>query len=54
MVLDEGNNIILANWPDDKYIIYNVNNDIPTKNPSHLYVLVKQKCILQLLKRSGK
>ena len=29
MVLDRGNEIILANWLDDKHIICNVNNDIP-------------------------
>ena len=34
-VLDGGNEIILANWPDDKHIICNVNNDIPVKIPSH-------------------
>ena len=45
-VLDGGNEIILANWPDDKCIICNINNDIPIKIPSHPYVLVKQKCIL--------
>ena len=28
-VLDGGNEIILANLPDDKHIICNVNNDIP-------------------------
>ena len=39
-VLDRGNKIILANWPDDKHIICNVNNDIPVQIPSHPYVLV--------------
>ena len=33
MVLDRGNEIILANWLDDKNIICNVNNDIPVKFP---------------------
>ena len=28
MVLDGGNEIILANWPDDKHIFCNVKNDI--------------------------
>ena len=37
-VLDGGNEIILANWPNDKHIICNINNDIPIKIPSHLYV----------------
>ena len=41
-VLDGGNEIILANWPNDKYIICNINNDIPIKIPSHLYVIVKE------------
>ena len=39
-VLDGGNEIILANWPDDKHIIYNVNNYIPVKIPGHPDVLV--------------
>ena len=28
-VLGGGNKLILANWPDDKHIICNINNDIP-------------------------
>ena len=39
-VLDGGDEIVLANWPNDKHIICNVNNDIPVKIPSHPYVLV--------------
>ena len=42
MVLGGGNEIILANWLDDKQIIYNVNNDIPVKIPTHPYVLVNR------------
>ena len=42
-VLDGGNEIILANWPNDKHIICNINNDIPIKIPSHLYVLVNRE-----------
>ena len=38
-VLDGWNDIILANWPNDKHIICNINNDIPIKIPSHPYVL---------------
>ena len=34
-VLDRGNKIILANWPNTKYIICNINNDIPVRIPSH-------------------
>ena len=44
-VLDEGNEIILANWPNDKHIICTINNDIPTKIPSHLYVLVNKSIL---------
>ena len=32
-VLDGGDEVILANWPNDKHIIYNTNNDIPVKFP---------------------
>ena len=39
-VLDGGNEIILANWPDDKHIICTINNDIPIKIPTHPYILV--------------
>ena len=39
-VLDDRNEIILANWPNSKHIICNINNDIPITIPSHLYVLV--------------
>ena len=45
VVLDRGNEIILVNWPDDKHIIYNVNNDIPVKIPSHPYVLVNRSVL---------
>ena len=41
-VLDGGNEIILANWPNDKHIICTTNNDIPVKIPSHPYVLVNR------------
>ena len=39
-VLNRGNEIILANWPDDKHIICTINNDNPIKISSHPYVLV--------------
>ena len=39
-LLDGGNEIILVNWPDDKHIICNVNNDIPVRISIHPYVLV--------------
>ena len=41
-MLDGGNEIVLANWPNDKHIICNINNDIPIKIPSHPYVLVNK------------
>ena len=44
-VLDGGNEIVLANWPNDKHIICNVNNDIPVKIPSHPYVLVNRSIL---------
>ena len=44
-ILDGGNKIILANWPTDKHIICTINNDIPTKIPSHLYVLVNRNVL---------
>ena len=45
MVLDGGDEIVLANWPNDKHIICNVNNDIPVKFPSHPYVLVNRNVL---------
>ena len=44
-VLDEGDEIILANWPNDEHIICNINNDIPVKIPSHPYVLVNRSIL---------
>ena len=44
-VLDGGNEIILANWLNDKHIICNINNDIPVKIPSHPYVLVDRSIL---------
>ena len=41
-VLNGGNEIILANWPNDKQIICNINNDIPVRIPSHPYVLINR------------
>ena len=43
--LDGGDKIVLANWPTDKQIICNINNDIPIKIPSHLYVLVNRSIL---------
>ena len=39
-VLDGGNEIILANWPTNKHIICNIDNDIPVRIPNHQYILV--------------
>ena len=35
----------MANWPNDKHIICNINNDIPVKIPSHPYVLVNRSIL---------
>ena len=44
-ILDGGDEIILANWPNDKHIICKVNNDIPVRIPSHPYVLVNRSVL---------
>ena len=44
-VLDGGDEIVLANWPNDKHIICSVNNDIPIRIPSHPYVLVNRSVL---------
>ena len=44
-MLDGGNETILSNWPNDKHIICNINNNIPIKIPSHPYVLVKRNLL---------
>ena len=44
-VLDGGNEIILANWPDNKHIICTINNDIPIKILSHPYILVNRSVL---------
>ena len=44
-VLDGGTEVILINWPNDKHIICNINNDIPIKIPSHSYVLVNKSVL---------
>ena len=43
--MDGGDAIILVNWPNDKHIICNTNNDIPVKIPSHPYVLVNRSVL---------
>ena len=44
-VLNGGDEIVLANWPNDKHIICNINNDITIKIPSHPYVLVNRSIL---------
>ena len=44
-VLDGGNEIIVANWPDNKHVVCNVNNDISVKIPSYPYVLVNRSVL---------
>ena len=44
-VLDRGNEIILANWPNDKHIICTINIDVPIEIPSHPYVLVNRSIL---------
>ena len=44
-VLDGGNEIILANWPNDKHIICTINNDILIGIPSHPYILVNRSVL---------
>ena len=50
-VLDGGYETILANWPNNKHIICNVNNDIPVKIQPPL-CFGKQKCFVQLWHKS--
>ena len=44
-VLDGENEITLSNWPIDKHIICNINNDIQARIPSHPYVLVNRSIL---------
>ena len=44
-VLDGRNEIILENWPDEKHIVCNVNNDIPVKILSFTYDLVNRSIL---------
>ena len=41
-IFNGGNEIILANWLNNKHLICNAINDIPVKIPSHSYVLVNR------------
>ena len=44
-VLDRGHETVLANWPNDKHIICNVNNDILIKISSHPCLLVNSSIL---------
>ena len=44
-VLSGGNEMILANWPNDKHIICTINNDIPIEIPSYRYVLLNRSVL---------
>ena len=45
MVLDGGNEITLANWPNNKHIECNINNDTPVKMSSFPYVLFNRSVL---------
>ena len=44
-VLNEGNKLILANWPNDKHIICTINNDIPIEIPSNPDILLNRSIL---------
>ena len=44
-MLDGGNGIILANWPNDKHIICTSINDLPIEIPSHPYILISRSVL---------
>ena len=44
-VLDGGFQIILANWPNYRKIMYSHNNNIPINIPGHPYVLMNQSIL---------
>ena len=45
LVLDGGQQIILANWPSYKRMICTYKNKIPVNNPSHLYVFLDRNIL---------
>ena len=45
LVLDGGQQIILANWPSHKRLICTYNNNIPINIPSHPYVLLNRNIL---------
>ena len=44
-ILDEGYEIVLANWPSFKRIVCSTHNNIPIEIPSHPYVLLNRKVL---------
>ena len=44
-VLYRGNEILLANWPNNKHIICTINSDIPIEILSHPYVWVNRSVL---------
>ena len=44
-VLDGGNKIILADWPNEKDLECNKNNDTPAKIPHFSYVLLNRRVL---------
>ena len=53
-VLDAGNEIILANLPNNKHIICSINNNTPVRIPSYMHVLVNRSVLSNCGHRSGK
>ena len=45
IVLNGGNEIIVANCPNDKHILCTIYNDLPIEIPSHPYVLVNRSIL---------
>ena len=41
----KNNEVVLENWPNDKHIICNANNDIPVKIPSHPCVFINRSVL---------
>ena len=44
-VLDGGHELVLANWPSNKHVTCNDNNNIPIKIPHYPYVLINRKVL---------
>ena len=46
-VLDGGHEIVLANWPNTKYVICDDNCNFPIIIPSYPYVLLKRPVFVE-------